>query len=81
MQFALIRQFDADLADVIGAFVVRDLVPIGDPFDILVVDAADIADHVRRDIGEWVLAKEACLDLHAGKAVAMNGETGDFLVG
>src|SRR5205814_4252616 len=42
---------------------------------------ADIADHVRRDVGERILAEESRLDLHTRKTVAMHGETSDFLIG
>ena len=81
MQLALIRQLDADLADVVGAFVVRRLVPFGDALDIAIVDPADVADHMRRNLGVRVLAEQPRLDLHAGKRVAMHGEARDLFVG
>ena len=80
MQFALVRQLDADLADVVGALVVGGCVPLGDALDVVVVDAADVADDVRGDFAERILAEQPRLDLDAGKAVAIDGEAGDLLV-
>ena len=44
VQLALVGQLEADLADVVGALVVGGLVPVVDPVDIAIVDAADVAD-------------------------------------
>jgi hypothetical protein len=52
VQLALVGELDADLADVVGALVVRRLVPVGDALDVLVVDAADVADEMRRQLAE-----------------------------
>ena len=52
-----------------------------DAVEVLVVDAADVADRVRGDLAVRVLAEEPRLDLDAGKAVAVDGEARDLLVG
>src|SRR6266545_6103409 len=81
MQLALVGELDAHFADVVGALVVRRLVPFLDALVVLVVDAADVADHVCGDLAVRVMAKQARLDLDAGKAIAVDGEARDFLVG
>ena len=70
-----------DLADVVGALVVRGLAPVLDALDVAVVDAADVADDVRGDLAERVLAEQPRLDLHARKAVTVDREARDLLVG
>ena len=80
MQLALVGELDAELTDIVGALVVGGLVPGLDALDILFVDAADVAGDMRSDFAERILAKEPRLDLHAGKAVAIDGEPCDFLV-
>src|SRR6185295_13714953 len=77
----LVRELDADLADVIGALVVGAFAPFLDARDVAVVDAPDVADHVRRELRIRVLAEEPRLDLHAREAVAIDGEARDFVVG
>jgi ABC-type taurine transport system ATPase subunit len=47
----------------------------------LLVDAADVADHVAAGLAQRVVAKQPRLDLHAGKAVALRGEARHLLVG
>ena len=81
VQFALVRYFDADLADVIGALVVRGVAPFLDALDVTVVDAADVADEVRRGFAVRILPEQPRLDLDAWKPVAIHGEACDFLVG
>ena len=46
-----------------------------------VVDAADVADDVRGDFAERILAEQPRLDLDAGKAIAIDGEARDLVVG
>ena len=81
VQFALVRQFDADLADVVGALVVRGCLPARDAFDILVVDAADVAHDVRGHLAVRILPEQPRLDVHAGEAIAVHREARDLLVG
>src|SRR6185437_582845 len=64
-----------------GALVVRRIVPRRDPLVVLVVDAADVADHMRRDLTERILAEEPRLDVDAWKAIAIDREARDLLVG
>ena len=80
VQLALVRQLDADLAHVVGALVVGGLVPFRDALDVVVVDAADVADDVRGDLAVRVLAEQPRLDFHAGEAVAVDGEARHLLV-
>src|SRR5947207_1170669 len=47
----------------------------------MIVDPADIADHVRSELAERVLAEEPRLDLHSGKTVAVDREARHFLIG
>ena len=48
--------------------------------DIVLVDAADIADQVRCHIGKRILAEQARLDLHAGKTEQLRRHACDFVV-
>src|SRR6185369_5861739 len=81
VQLALVGKLDADLADVIRAFVVGGLVPVVDARDVAVVDPADVADDMRGDLAQRVLAEEARLDLDARETVAVDGKARDFVVG
>jgi len=65
----------------VGTLVVG--LPVGflDPLQITVGDAADVADGVRTDGSEGILAKEPGPDLDTGKAVALGGEDRHFGVG
>ena len=81
MQLALVGKLEPDLADVIRALVVRGFVPFVDALDVAVVDPADVADDVRRDLAERILTEQSRLDLHARKAVAVDGEARHLLVG
>src|SRR4029450_3255892 len=81
VQFSFIRELDADLADVVRAFVVGALSPLLDPHEIAVVDAPDVPDDVRGELRVRVLAEEPRLDLHAGKPIPVHGESPPFIVG
>ena len=81
MQLALVRKLDADLADVVRSFVVRGLVALIDALEVVIIDASDVADDVRCDLAERILPEQARLDLDARKAIAIDGEARDFLVG
>ncbi len=80
MQVALVGKLHAHLSDVVGALVVRGLVPLLDAIDVTIVDPADVTDHVRGERSERILPEQPRLDLHAGEAVAVDGEARDFLV-
>ena len=81
VQLAFVGQLDPDLADVVGALVVRRLLPAGDALDIAIVDAAYVAQHMRRHVAERILAEQARLDVDAGETVAVDREARHFLVG
>ena len=81
VQLALVRELDADFADVIGAFVIGRLFPVFDALDVAIVDAADVADDVRGHFAERIMAEQSRLDFDPGEAVAVNREARDFLVG
>ena len=56
--------------------------PVGlELLDLALVDAADVADHVREELALRVLAEQPRVDLDAGEAVAVGGEARDLLVG
>ena len=49
--------------------------------EVAVVDAADVAEHVRSEAPSGILAEQSRLDLDAGKAVAVGDEARHLLVG
>jgi hypothetical protein len=82
VQRLLVALLDAELADVVGALVVG-LVFLGPVFhrDLLaLVDAPDVAEHVRGELALRVVAEQARLDLHARKAIALRREARHFFV-
>ncbi len=81
VQFAFVRELDPDLADVVGALVVRRLAPLVDAREIAVVDAADVADDVRCELAVRVLPEEPGLDLDARKTVPVDREARDLVIG
>src|SRR5947207_9815254 len=80
MQGALLGLLQARFTDVVGAFVIARLVALLHALEVAVVDAADVAHHVRSDLSERILAERSAPDVHSGKAVAVHRELGDFLV-
>ena len=81
VQHAFVAAFHAQLADVVGAAVVGRLVGILDALFFLLVDAADVAHHVRAGLAHRVGAKQPRLDLDARKAVALGGKARHLFVG
>ena len=81
VQFVLVALFQPGLADVIRALVIGAKAFVVDAVGVALVDAADVADHVRGDLVHRVLAEQARLDVDAGKAVTVDGEFGHLLVG
>ncbi len=81
VQVALVGRLQPQLADVVGALVVGGAVPLLDAAEILVVDAADVPQHVRCDRAERILAEQPRLDLDAREPVAVHGKARDLLVG
>ncbi|MNL21489.1 hypothetical protein D3C87_1427820 [compost metagenome] len=82
MQRLFVALLDADLADVVGAPVVGALVflPVVHRGLLALVDAADVADHVRAHLAVRVGAKQPRPDFHAGKAVALRREARHLFV-
>ena len=80
VQLALVGALHAAPADVVGAAVVRVDAFLLELGLVVLVDAAHVADDVRADVAERVLAEQARLDLDALVAEAVGGELGDVFV-
>src|SRR6185503_20437458 len=72
--------FYAALADVIGAAVVGVDAFVLERRLVVLVDAPHVADDVRADVAERVLAEQARLDFHAFVAEAVGRELRDLLI-
>ncbi len=81
VQLALVALLDAFLAHVVGAVVVGGVVALFQRVGFLLVDAADVADHVRGHLAHRILAKQARLHFNAGKTEALRGEARHFVIG
>jgi hypothetical protein len=81
VQLLLVGALDAELADVVGALVVGELAARVDALHVGVVDAADVADRVRRELPLRIGAEDARLDLEAREAEAVHREARDLLFG
>ena len=84
VQLAFVALLDAELADVLGAAVVGEVVVVPVVLHLLLlgrIDPADVADQVAADLAERIAAEEPRLDLDAVEAKALRREAGDLLVG
>ena len=81
MQIFFVALFEADLADVFGATVVGIVAVRFKLLKLALVDAADVAHHMRKKFALRVLTEQAGVDIDTRKAIAVGGETRDFLVG
>ena len=81
MQLEFVLLLDAGLADMVGAFVVGGLVALLDYLHVALVDAADVADGVRGDRAERILAEQARLDLDTREQIAIGSKACDLLFG
>ena len=81
MQFVLVVLLDAELADMVGAFVVHLLAIFGNLFQVFVVDAAHVAERVGGQFGKRIMTEQARLDFHAREAIRIGGKARHFLVG
>ena len=84
VQLRLVALLQAQLADVLGAAVVGLVLvrPVVD--DLLLfflVDAADVAHEVARELAVRIVAEQPRLDLHAREAEALRDEARHLLVG
>ena len=80
MQVELIVLLQSGLAEMIRSAIVRVQILLLDLFQIAVGNPANVAQHVRGEGAARILAKQARLDLHAGKTIAMGDELRHFLV-
>ena len=80
VQARLEALLDAQLTDVVGAAVIGRIVRLADARLLFQVDAPDVAHHMAGQFAKGVVAKQARLDLHAGKAVTLRGETRHFFI-
>ena len=79
MQFRLVTAFDAELANMVGAFIFeRQTIGIN-ALQIGIVDAPDMADGVRSDFAERIAAKQPGADFKTGKAETIDSKARDFL--
>ena len=81
MQMRFITFFQAFLADVTGAGIIRAIFHGFNARRIALRDAADVANHMRGDLAERILAKQPRLDFHAAKTVTLRREACHFFVG
>ena len=81
MQVFFVTLFEADLAEVFGAAVIGVVAFFFELVEFALVDAADVADDVRKEFALRILTEQARIDVDAGKAVAVGGETRDLFVG
>ena len=75
VQPVFVRAFDAGFTDVRRAGVVAAL----DAFEIGGADAADVADGVRAQLAERIVARQRDLNVHAGEQVSAHGKGGGLL--
>jgi hypothetical protein len=80
MQLIFVLLFQSGLADVVGAFVVGRLFVFLDDLQVALVDAIDVADGVRSDRTQRILAEQTRLDLDTGKEIAVGGKAGHFFL-
>jgi hypothetical protein len=81
VQLVLVACLDAALADQVRAAVVGVDAFLLEPRLVLLVDAPHVAQHVRGELAERVLAEQAGLDLDPLEAEAVGREPRGFLVG
>ena len=81
VQFFFVALLDANFADMLRAFVVRRDPGSVEFLKIVFADPANVADHVRAQLAERILAKQPRLDVHAGEAPAVGGKARDLFVG
>ena len=81
MQFAFVRQLNANFSDVIRALVIRGQALGFDAILLALTDAADIAHHVARHFTERILPEKPRLDLNAWQAIAISRDARNFFVG
>ena len=80
VQVFFIALLDAGLADVVGTEIIGSRLILFQLIDVLLVDAADIADKVRGHIGKGIFPEQSRLDLHAGKTKLLRGNARHFFV-
>src|SRR5205823_2255400 len=81
VQLVFVRVLQARFADVIGAPVIRIAAFILEFFEILLIDAADVADDVREQLTLRILPEKSGTYVDPWKAVAVSSKSRDLLVG
>ncbi len=81
MQQLFVFLFEAILADIVRADIVAGILHLRDFFRVAPADATDITGYVRCGFAERILAEQARLDFHAGKAETLYRKTCDFFIG
>ncbi len=80
MQLIFVLLFQSGLANVVGAFIVCRLFVFLDDLQVALVDSIDIADGVRGDRTQRILAEQTRLDLDTGKEITVGCKASDFLL-
>ena len=80
VQRALVALLEAHFSDVIGTAIVGKFAIFVEPVEFFLINASDVADHVRKQFALGVLTEQARLDLNPRKAIAMHREARNFLV-
>src|SRR5688572_2650039 len=78
---ALVTLLETGFPDVVGAPVIGEYAFFFELLELALVDAADMADHVREEIALRILAEQSRLHVDAREAVAIDGEARDLFVG
>ncbi len=80
MQFTFVTFFQPFFADVFRALVIYGIILGFDYLRVLGIDATDITNHMRSHGTERILAKQAGLNFHPGKAKALGRKARHFFV-
>ena len=68
-------RLDAGFADVIRTAVISEFSLFLQPFHVVVVNPADVADYMRCQLSKGIMPEQACLDFNTREAVVIHGET------
>ena len=80
VQRAFVAELQPGLADVIGTAIVGDLAVGVEFVELFLVDAADVTDHVRKQLALRILPEQPRLDFDAGKAIPVRRKARDFFI-
>ena len=71
MELTLIAFLDTLFTDVLGTPVIRCVFAFFEPLCFTLIDASDVADHVRARLTQRILAEQTRLDVDAGEAITL----------